>query len=149
MKTDKQTPTQSQQVKPNPTDRRKEIGQSQDEGSQSHSSKLMKQTLTADTIQTPTQIASEISDGCKKIYIGVDSYGDKTKFICTGNTLNSKFYCKKCLIKILAYRTAWEGEFEDWKWVANTCNDSRVKQYGIKKVSELTSALKILEGEQK
>jgi hypothetical protein len=109
--------------------------------------------------QTPTQIASEIMKGCKvnvkprkfidkSLTMGV--IGVKCGYIWIDETanINEICLCPSCQLKILAHKMDWENELEEFKFrkcccPCDCCNGHKIKD-NIR-ISELTSALKILE----
>ena len=97
--------------------------------------------------QTPTQIASEIMKGCGTFVLFWNvNCGDFEDLKHSDHYI----YCDKCSSKILAYRTAWENELEFLNKLFNSIICSRTDGIVLEqRISELTSALKILNGEHK
>lgn len=97
--------------------------------------------------QTPTQIAKELMKGCGILH----SFWD----VRCGSFEDLKHsdhyvYCDNCKSKILAYKTAWTNELEFLGEIRTTLGlfefyESNTVQ---DRISELTKALKILDGGQ-
>lgn len=102
------------------------------------------------TTQTPTQIATELMKGCGlKLNNGFEysTCGEWSEIHKQPNYL-----CKSCRKTREAYKTAWTNELEDRRQLyvysaSCSCCHSNL-QFNDDKISELTQALKILDGGQ-
>ena len=94
--------------------------------------------------QTPTQIASEITLRLLLEINNNESRNWLTRELVENSTIT------KIREVILAYRTAWENELEFLNKLFNSIICSRTDGIVLEqRISELTSALKILNGEHK
>ena len=94
--------------------------------------------------QTPTQIASEVMKGCGLNLNNGFEYSTCGEWSEIHKQPN--YLCKSCRKSILAYRTAWENELEFLQDLKIRLIEDNGVEHNIlnKEISELTSALKIL-----